>query len=118
MRTKQMIGLIVLGCIAASLGVLAWLIAWLGHCRGLVVGLPHRAGVIGTYLVVVGPRQRRWGATQEEVDRGMPGDALLRAGCSLHDASDHDRRTTGGRLPVVAADRLWTGRLVQLRLDR
>jgi hypothetical protein len=78
MRTKQIIGLIVLGCIVASLGVLVGLIAWLGAAEGFVVGLLIAAGVIGTYLVVVGPRQRRWGATQQEVARAMPGDALLR----------------------------------------
>jgi hypothetical protein len=78
MRTKQIIGLIVLGCIVASLGVLAGLIAWLGAAKGFVVGLLIAAGVIGTYLVVVGPWQRRWGATEEEVCRAMPGDVLLR----------------------------------------
>jgi len=78
MRTKQIIGLIVLGCIVASLGVLVGLIAWLGAAEGFVVGLLIAAGVIGMYLVVVGPRQRRWGATQQEVARAMPGDALLR----------------------------------------
>jgi len=40
------------------------------------------------------------------------------AGRSLHDARDHGRRVARGRLPVVAADRVRTGRLVQLRLDR
>jgi hypothetical protein len=30
MRTKQIIGLIVLGCVGASLGVLVGLVAWLG----------------------------------------------------------------------------------------
>jgi hypothetical protein len=78
MRTKQIIGLIVLGCIVASLGVLGGLIAWLGTAEGFVVGLLIAAGVIGAYLVAVGPRQRRWGATQQEVAREMPGDALLR----------------------------------------
>jgi len=77
-RTKQIIGLIVLGCIVASLGVLAGLIAWLGAAEGIVVGLLIAAGVIGTYLVVVGPWQRRWGATEQEVRRAMPGDTLLR----------------------------------------
>jgi hypothetical protein len=78
MRTKQIIGLIVLGCIGASLGVLVGLIAWLGAAKGFVVGLLIAAGVIGTYLVVVGPWQRRWGATEQEVRRAMPGDTLLR----------------------------------------
>jgi len=80
MRTKQIIGLILLGCIIASLVVLAGLMAWLGAATGTVVGLLIAAGVIGTYLVVVGPWQRRWGATDEEVHRAMPGDALLRRG--------------------------------------
>jgi hypothetical protein len=78
MRTKQIIGLIVLGCIGASLGALVGLIAWLGAAKGFVVGLLIAAGVVGAYLVVVGPWQRRWGATEEEVRRAMPGDVLLR----------------------------------------
>jgi hypothetical protein len=77
MRTKQIIGLIVLGAIVASLAVLAGLIALLGAATGIVVGLLIAAGVIGTYLVVVCPWHRRWGATDDEVDRPMPGDDLL-----------------------------------------
>jgi hypothetical protein len=78
MRTKQIIGLIVLGCIIASLAVLAGLMAALGAATGIVVGLLIASGVTGTYLLLVGPWQRRWGATAEEVRRAMPGDALLR----------------------------------------
>ncbi len=96
MRTKQIIGLIVLGCTVASLGVLVGLVAWLGTAEGFVVGLMIAAGVIGTYLVVVGPRQRRWGATQEEVARGMPGDGLLR-----RDAPSTTRATTIDASPEV-----------------
>ena len=66
MRTKQIIGLIVIGSIIASLGVLAGLIARAGASTGIVVGLLVAAGVIGTYLVVVGPWQRHWGATDQE----------------------------------------------------
>jgi hypothetical protein len=78
MRTKQIIGLIVLGCVVASLGVLAVLITWLGPATGLIAGFLVAAGSIGTYVLVVGPWERRWGATEEEVRRAMPGDALLR----------------------------------------
>src|SRR5688572_25281649 len=78
MRTKQIVGLIVLGCILASIGVLAGLIAWLGAAAGSVVGLLLAGGLIGMYVVLVGPWQRRWGATEEEVRRAMPGDSLLR----------------------------------------
>ena len=78
MRTKRIIGLIILGCVISSIAVLAGLIAWLGAATGIVMGFPIAAGVIGTYLLVVGPWQRRWGATDEEVKRLMPGDVLLR----------------------------------------
>lgn len=80
MRTKRIIGLIVLGCILASFGVLAGLIAWLGAAGGIVPGLVIAIVVIGTYVVVVGPWQRRWGATDEEVRCSMPGDDALRPG--------------------------------------
>jgi hypothetical protein len=79
MRTKQTIGLIVLTCVLTSLAVLAGLILWLGAARGTVFGLVTAAVVIGVYLAVIGPWQRRWGATDEEVVRAMPGDGLLRS---------------------------------------
>ena len=78
MRTKRMIGLIVLGCVLASFAMLAGLIARLGAATGIVVGLVTAAVVIATYVIVVGPWQRRWGASEEEVRRSMPGDDLLR----------------------------------------
>jgi hypothetical protein len=78
MRTKRIIGLIVLVCIIASLAVLAGLIAWLGAATGIGVGVLTAVGVIGTYLLVVGPWQRRWVRPNEEARRAMPGDALLR----------------------------------------
>jgi hypothetical protein len=80
MRTKRTIGLIVLGGILASFAVLAGLIAGLGPSAGIVVGLVIAVVVIVTYVVVVGPWQRRWGATDEEVRRSMPGDDLVRPG--------------------------------------
>jgi hypothetical protein len=78
MRTKRVIGLIVVGCLLASVAVLGLLIAWLGSALGILVGLLIAVAVIGTYLQVLGPSQRRWGATEEEVRRAMPGDDLLR----------------------------------------
>jgi hypothetical protein len=78
MRTKRGIGLIVVGCLLASLAVLGLVIAWLGLAQGILVGLLVAVAVIGTYLQVLGPWQRRWGATDGEVRRAMPGDALLR----------------------------------------
>ena len=78
MRTKRVIGLIVVGGLLASVAVLGLLIAWLGSALGILVGLLIAVAVIGTYLQVLGPWQRRWGATDGEVRRGMPGDGLLR----------------------------------------
>ena len=78
MRTKRVIGLIVVGCLLASVAVLGLLIAWLGSALGILVGLLIAVAVIGTYLQVLGPSQRRWGATEEELRRAMPGDDLLR----------------------------------------
>jgi hypothetical protein len=79
MRTKRAIGLIVVGCLLASVAVLGLLIAWLGSALGILVSLLIAVAVIGTYLQVLGPWQRRWGATDDEVRRAMPGDDLLRA---------------------------------------
>jgi hypothetical protein len=78
MRTKRAIGLIVVGCLLASVAALGLLIAWLGSALGILVGLLIAAAVIGTYIQVLGPWQRRWGATDGEVRRAMPGDGLLR----------------------------------------
>lgn len=80
MRTKLVIGLIVFACIVASFAALAALIAWLGVPVGIGVGLLIAGVVIGGYVLGIGPWQRRWGATDEEVARTMPGDDLLRPG--------------------------------------
>ena len=79
MRTMKRIGLIVLGCALASVGVLVALIVWLGPAAGVLVGLVIAAAVILSYLAVIGPWQRQWGATPDEVVRSLPGDELLRS---------------------------------------
>jgi hypothetical protein len=78
MRTMRRIGLIVLGCVVVCLGVLVAMIVWLGPVPGVLLGLVIAAAVILTYVAVIGPWQRRWGATPEEVVRPLPGDELLR----------------------------------------
>ena len=78
MRTMRTIALIVLGCILASIAVLIGLIVWLGAVAGIVAALAIAGVVIGTYVWVIGPWQRRWGATDREVARPMPGDERLR----------------------------------------
>jgi hypothetical protein len=77
-RTRLTIGLIFTGILLACLGVLVALIVWLGPWRGTVAGLGIAAVIIGTYIVLLGPWQRQWGATDEEVRRSLPGDELLR----------------------------------------
>ena len=74
MRT---IALILLGCVAAGGTVLAGSLLWLGVWRGLAVGALAAAVVVVGYFAWIGPRLRRWGASDEEVARAMPGDVLL-----------------------------------------
>lgn len=77
MRTKQMVSLIILAAILASPSVLGRLMAWLGPVRGAAVGLAVATAVVAMYVGVIGPWQRTWGATDEEVKRTMPGDEML-----------------------------------------
>ncbi len=82
MQTQRRIGAIVLACMVAGLLALAGLLVWLGPGPGLIVAAGIAFLTIATYVFVIGPWQRRWGATDEEVRRPMPGDELLRAGAS------------------------------------
>ena len=79
MRTRQVIGAIVAACVAMSLLVLAFLIMAYGVVLGVALGIGIAAVVITVYAAFVGPWQRRWGATDAEVLREMPGDDLLPA---------------------------------------
>jgi hypothetical protein len=79
MRTMQRIGLIVIGCVLASVILLVGLIVWSGAVAGTLAWFTIAAGVIAIYVAVVGPWQRRWGASDREVARAMPGDDLLPA---------------------------------------
>jgi hypothetical protein len=74
------VALVLIGCVVASLAALAALIIWLGSLLGIAVGLGVAFLVTAMYITLVGPWQRRWGATDEEVGRAMPGDELLRPG--------------------------------------
>ena len=77
MNTKRTIGTIVLGCVVASLAVLVGLILALGLGPGLAVGFAAALVVLAAYITMVGPWQRRWGASDREVERAMPGDDIL-----------------------------------------
>ena len=80
MRTMRTVALLLVACVVASLMVLAALIIWLGSLLGIAVGLGAASFVVVSYITLVGPWQRRWGSTAEEVGRAMPGDALLPPG--------------------------------------
>ena len=80
MHTMRRIALVLITCTIASLAVLAVLIIWLGPASGIAVGLGLAAVVVATYVAFLGPSQRRWGASDKEVGRAMPGDDLLPPG--------------------------------------
>ena len=80
MRTKRRVGLIVMAVIATSFCLLWALIEILGVELGILAGLGIAVVLVATYLAVIGPWQRRWGATSEEVMRVLPGDELLGPG--------------------------------------
>jgi hypothetical protein len=77
MYTRPMIGLVVLG--AALSAVAAWLLAVvrLGRRGGSALALGAAVAVALVYRVVIRPWHLRWGATDEETTRAMPGDELL-----------------------------------------
>jgi hypothetical protein len=77
MRTMRTIALIVGACVLAGLSVLAGLMWWLGWILGLIVTLGITFVIFAVYALAIGPWQRRWGATDEDVYMPMPGDGLL-----------------------------------------
>jgi hypothetical protein len=80
MNTIKRVALVVIACVVAGLILLASLMIWLGPLFGIAVGLAIAFSLVAWYVAFVGPWQRRWGATDEEVRRAMPGDSLLRSG--------------------------------------
>jgi hypothetical protein len=67
------VGAIFLFAIAVVVG-LVW---WLGWLRGLAVALGIFLAIAGLYVWVIKPWHMRWGATDDEVARAMPGDELI-----------------------------------------
>jgi hypothetical protein len=76
MRTRLTIMAIVLAAAAAAGALVALLVVQLGWL-GLAIAVVGTAAVLVGYRVLVQPWQHRWGATDEEVRRAMPGDDLL-----------------------------------------
>jgi shikimate kinase len=52
-RTKRIIGFVIVVCLVGSFAVLAALIAWRGPAAGIALGLFVAVAVIGTYLLFV-----------------------------------------------------------------
>ena len=81
MRTRLTIMAIVLAAAIGTIGVIVLLVVVLGWL-GLAVGAVGTVGVLGVYRLWVQPWQHRWGATDEEVHRAMPGDDLIQVAAS------------------------------------
>jgi hypothetical protein len=97
---------IVLTAAAGTIGGIALLVILLGRL-GLVMAALGAITVLVVYRLILQPWQHRWGATDEEVHRAMPGDDLL------PDASSTTRAIT----IVARPEQVWPW-LVQLGYGR
>lgn len=82
MRTKLTIMVIVLGIALAGIGAAVALVVVLGPVLGLGVAAAGSLTVLALYKVIIEPWHRRWGATDREVSRTMPGDELIEGAAS------------------------------------
>jgi hypothetical protein len=106
MRTRLTITALVLTAAAAATGVIVLLVVALGW-PGLAVGALGTLTGLAAYRRWIQPWQRRWGATDEEVRRAMPGDDLIPNAAS----------TTRAITIAVPAEQVWPW-LVQLGYGR
>lgn len=77
MRTQMVIVGIVLALLLLGVATVVAVMWWLGPALGVLVVVVTLATLIALYLRIVRPWHVRWGATDEEVARVMPGDELL-----------------------------------------
>jgi hypothetical protein len=106
MRTKITLATIVLACVGAAIGLgVASGVFW--GLSGLLNYAVFAVGVISAYVVAVRPWQVRWGATDDEVGRAMPGDDIVTGGSS----------TTRAITIAATASQIWPW-LVQLGYGR
>ena len=82
MRTKSTIMGIVLGIALAGIGVAVALVVLLGPVWGLGLAAAGGLAVLALYKLVIEPWHSRWGATDEEVRRTMPGDDVIQGAAS------------------------------------
>ena len=77
MRTQLMILLIVAALLLVAFAAQAALVFWLGWAGGMALGLAAVVVIGVLYVNVVKPWHMRWGATDDEIVRMMPGDELI-----------------------------------------
>ena len=77
MRSKLTIVTIVVALVLAALKVLYDFVRWLGVVPGLLLGAGIATTVLTAYRLAIQPWQHRWGATDDEVARPMPGDEVI-----------------------------------------
>jgi hypothetical protein len=96
MRTRLTIMAIVLAATTAAIGIIVLLVIALGWL-GLAVGALGTLTVLAAYRRWIQPWQHRWGATDEEAHRAMPGDDLI-----------PDAASTTRAITIAApAERVW-----------
>ena len=106
MRTRPTIMAIVVAAATAATGVIVLLVLALGWL-GLAVGALGILTVLAAYRRWIQPWQHRWGATDAEVRRAMPGDDLI-----------PDAASTTRAITIAApAEQVWPW-LVQLGYGR
>jgi hypothetical protein len=76
-NTQRTIMLIVLAVMLAGIGAAALMVWWLGWLIGIVAALGAVLLLLILYLLVIRPWHLRWGSTDAEVARAMPGDDLV-----------------------------------------
>jgi hypothetical protein len=108
MRTKQMIVGIVLAIVVVALVVAAALMVWLGPWLGLGITAAAAVTILLLYILVIAPWQHRWGATDQEVTRTLPGDDI---------AVPHLGSVTRAITIAAPPEQVWPW-LVQIGLDR
>jgi hypothetical protein len=108
MRTKLMIVGIVVAIVLAALAVLVGLMVWLGPWLGLGIAVAAAVAMFLLYVLVIASWQHRWGATDDEVARTLPGDEI---------AVPHVGSVTRAITIAAPPGQVWPW-LVQIGLDR
>ena len=90
MRTKITIIGIVLTCFAAAVAIWALAATWFGWL-GIAACALGATVIFGLYVRLIAPWHARWGATDEEVARTMPGDHIIPIAASTTRAIEIER---------------------------